>query len=236
MYWFSFICSIRYFFVYRYFRTRQVSKKRHPISWGIEAGSNFADYVYGQTGGGETISSNPIAGGRVGVLVEIPVHGGFYLQPGLYYALNGASNDYYDNTWYVNTLEVPVNIMYKFSQFLHSRFFIGAGPYFGYNFSGSYNSQGNTGSLRIGTSESDDIKPIDVGLGFNAGYELKCGFFFRVRYQIGLTNLQPQTGIDYSTVNNESYGLQVGFIFGRNSKSQKNAEGQQYPHQQVWNQ
>jgi hypothetical protein len=178
---------------------------RH-IAFGVELGLNVADLLYSQSGGG--ITSKPIVMGRAGVLVDIPLCGSFFLQPGVFYAMNGGKVD--NNTTNLNTIEVPVNVMYKFHLKTCNSLFVGIGPYVGYNISGTQTN----GSLKIGSDNTDNIKAFDFGAGINVGYEMCNGLFFRARYQWGIANLQPQN--DYITnINSESYGVQIGYFFGR---------------------
>ena len=176
------------------------------VALGIEAGLNMTDFLYSQGNGG--ITSKTLPRGRAGVLLDIPIHGVFYIQPGVFYAMNGHGDN---NTTNINAVEVPVNLMFKFQMRDRSYLFVGAGPFVGYNISGTEAE----GTFRIGSANTDNIKALDYGIGANLGYELKCGLFFRARYQWGLANLQPQSNSYISTINSESYGIQVGYFFGR---------------------
>jgi hypothetical protein len=199
------------------------------VAFGVEAGLNMTNFLYSQNNGG--ITSKPLARGRAGVLLDIPIHGIFYIQPGVFYAMNGnEGND--NNTLNLNTIEVPVNAMFKFRMRHHNLLFVGAGPFVGYNVSGALSE----GSFKIGSSSSDNLKAIDYGIGANVGYEFNCGLFFRARYQWGVANLQPQTNSYISTINSESYGIQAGYFFGRRAHRVETTGMKEHAMPKAWDQ
>jgi hypothetical protein len=177
-----------------------------PIRVGAELGLNVSDLLYSTSGGG--ISSTAIARARIGAIIDIPFSNSFSLQPGIFYAMNGAMVD--NNTINLNTIEVPVNVMYRFHMACCGSLSVGAGPYIGYNVSGTESN----GTLRIGSDASDDVRALDFGVGANVAYELCDGIFFRARYQYGVANLLPETSSAINRINAESYGIQVGYFFG----------------------
>ena len=196
-----------------------------PITFGIEGGLNIAtmDEQYYQNDNAYAYK----AGLRLGAIVSIPINENFYLEPGLFYAANGAKTSYNDgrysgtSTLNINSLEIPLNVIYKFGEPGDNRFFVGAGPYIAYNISAhisgtdidhrdnTYTSYSDT-YLIGGTNGVDDIRTVDLGFGVNAGYQLSNGLFFRIRAQRGLANMSPNSG---TTLHSSSIGLQVGYFF-----------------------
>jgi len=131
----------------------------------------------------------------------------------------------------INTLEIPLNILYKFGKPGVDNFFVGVGPYIADNISGKFKENDNfNGSastkVNIGTGPNDDLKPFDLGVGIDLGYGVMSGFFLRAHYQYGLANLAPQ-GNSQNTFNNVNYGLSVGFLFCGNNQHTKTVKNNQ---------
>lgn len=194
---------------------------------GLEVGFNASYLTIGENTSHQN-TGDPVYGARAGMVLDIPLVGGLYLQPGFFYAMNGG-NIAGEGTWDINTIEVPVNLTYKFNLSHANFFFIGAGPYVGYNLSGT----GTGRDLGIGTDPSnDDIRAWDWGVGANLGFELNSGLFFRARYQQGFYNMQP--GGQFAAINSASYGVQIGYFFGRNERVVPVVPASQHPELQVW--
>lgn len=200
-------------------------KPAQNVTMGIEAGFNFANMDVQYDGNVNTYSFK--TGIRFGFVIDAPLASHLYLQPGLFYAGNGTIVTYNDGTYSgssnatINTLELPVNLLYKLGDPGGNRFFFGAGPYIGYNVSAKSVDvttdlstgvgQTTTSTFKIGSQNGvDDFKAIDFGLGLNVGYQLASGLFFRFRFQRGLSNMSPNDG---TTIHTTSIGLQVGYLF-----------------------
>ena len=160
-------------------------------------------------------------GGAVGIVGDLSFNEHVYFQPGLFYqtagcVITGPPSGEYD----LNTITIPLNIEYKAGEKCNSRFFAGAGPYVCKNLSGTFSRDSygpvpsSSGSLNIGT----DIKALDLGLGVNVGYQIKKHFYFRLHYQVGLTNLDA-SGDSKNSTKTSAIGFTMGFLFGgcRNS-------------------
>ncbi len=193
-----------------------VKKDTRRFTFGFEAGANISNFIYGQNNQGINISTDALFRARIGMLFDLQLHGMFYLQPGIFYAMNGSANNNDGTTWYVNTIEMPFNFQIKSGKPEATQFFVGLGPYIGYNFSGTFKNY--SGDMKIGSNQKDNLKALDYGGGINAGLQLKSGLFFRLRYEQGFVNLQPQSSSIYPTIYNSSYGVQVGYLFNRKAR------------------
>jgi hypothetical protein len=187
----------------------------NPIVIGIAGGLNFSDLVYGN-GDGYGLRT----GGTLGVLLDAHIGGRFYFQPGLFYASTGGSgfihdgHTYNNDKVYLNTLDVPLSLVYKFGH-SSTHFYLGLTAFVGYNFSGTYSDASGSGSLKIGSSSTNDIKAVDIGAGINLGVELKSGLFFNLKDREGLSDLTPD-GLGTSTpIRSSSGSLTIGYFFGR---------------------
>jgi len=191
---------------------------------GIEGGLNMATMT--EKASGETITSNYLAGGRAGVMVDLGITNNFYVQPGVFFAMNGTSisnvsesvggvtvSSSTTQTFSVYSIELPLNLEYKFGEMGGPRFFVGVGPYVAYNLSATAAAGGHSVTEKIGsTAGTDQLAALDYGAGVNLGFQLACGLYFRAQYQMGFANLQPGGGS--STTTTSSIGLSVGYLFG----------------------
>jgi len=180
-------------------------------------GSNYTGKADGQSSNTKSIVSF-----RAGAVLDAPISDHFSIQPAVLYVMNGFKSDIViaNASVHVNTLEIPVNVMYKIDVPGDGHLFVGLGPYIAYNMGGKYKESDSysgtqTGSLNIGSGPLDDLKVFDFGLGINAGYQLTNGLFLRVFYQKGLLNLDPQ-GNSNNYIRSTNYGVGVGMLFGGN--------------------
>ena len=192
------------------------------VSFGIEGGANYSNYNVKATDyTGATVSQSTTAATsfRAGVDLDFGLSDNFSIQPGVLYVVNGYSVSQMGltGTVTVNTLTIPLNFIYKTGQPGGGRLFFGAGPYLGYNLSGTKNASAfgisNSASMNFGTDQSkDDMKAIDYGVGANVGYQFAFGLFIRLNYQMGLANLTVASG--GGTITNYNAGGTLGFMFG----------------------
>jgi OOP family OmpA-OmpF porin len=152
-------------------------------------------------------------GFQIGFLAEIPIgRKGFYFQPGIVLITTGRQYSKYNDsataaltdTIYeqsalnLSYMEVPLYLTYKIplSANHKNQFFISAGPYFSFFFSGTTNLQTRILSSNQFSEENTDLNPgkavdkyktMDMGISAKAGFELGnvmiSGYFSQ-----GLTN------------------------------------------------
>jgi len=194
-----------------------------------ELGLNMAN-ITGKSDG-TTVNTKMKAGIGLGAVIDLGLTDNIYFQPGLFYEMTGCSfTDEPTGKYSINTITIPLNFEYKTGKEGGNRFFVGIGPYIAVNFSGTYSfdalggySSGSSGSLKIGSAKTDpntgtggdDVKALDLGAGINIGYLVANGFYFRLHYQIGFTNLDPD-GDANNTMYSSAFGATVGFYL--NSK------------------
>jgi hypothetical protein len=182
--------------------------KKQGVAFGPEIGLNMADMAL------KSVTTSMKAGLAAGVVVDFGFNNHFYLQPGLFYLMNGCdvSKTTYIPSYSINlnTIQLPVNVLYKLSKPGGSRIFFGIGPYIAYNISGTSKSGSTSSTITIG-DKANDTKPLDYGAGINVGYQFAMGLLVRVHYQLGFANLTPTSG---STETSSGLGLTVGYFFG----------------------
>ena len=96
-----------------------------------------------------TIGTAMKAGLVIGAIADLGLNEKLYVQPGVFYLMNGC-NIVGGGTYNINTVEIPVNIVYKSGQEGGNRFYFGVGPYIGYNISGTVKMSGSTTTLSFG--------------------------------------------------------------------------------------
>ena len=181
---------------------------------GAKAGLNVAslggDSYYGGLGSLGSRTSFHIGG-----IVEIPLMGKFSLQPELLYSSEGSDWSFGtlgDNTK-LDYIRVPVLAKFYIIEGLSAE----AGPVFGVlvNAEGTYYN--NDGDLVSGDAK-DYYRSFDAQFGIGASYRLNMGFFFSLRYNKGLLNVNEEyrvLGTIYNTGKNQSNVFQVsaGYSF-----------------------
>jgi hypothetical protein len=163
------------------------------------------------------------AGLGIGAIVDIGFTDNLFLQPGLFYLMNGC-NLSGGGSINVSTIQIPVNVEYKLGEVGSGRFFFGVGPYLGYNIGGNYKFNGMSSSLKIGSdAKSDNLTAMDLGFGINLGYQLANNFYARAHYQMGLSNLQPGGDANNST-KTSAVGITVGYYFCGKKTTKKGSD------------
>jgi hypothetical protein len=115
------------------------------------------------------------------------------------------------------SIESPVNAIYYIPTGALGSFFLGAGPYIGFNVSGKQKAQGNIGNwvtdgdknLKF-TGSKRDMNLIDAGLNFLGGYKLNNGFLLNAGYGLGLSNLSPSDNSD-KKLSNRTFSFGIGY-------------------------
>ena len=198
------------------------------VNFAPELGLNLSNYSFKE--GSFSINSGMRAGLRVGGMTDIRLTDNLYLQPGLLYVMNGFkwSFDFIGqpNTIKasVSTIEIPVNLLYKAGKPGKGRLFVGGGPYIAYNIGGNIKStvDGITTSekMKIGNDSTCLLKPLDIGIGINIGYEFTENFYARLHSQYGFTNLLPISSQTNANINSYNFGLSFGYIFVKKTKKE----------------
>ncbi len=170
-------------------------------------------------------SQSSIVGFKGGGVIDCRLgpNSGFHFQSGVFFSSEGAG---FGNgqQLVVNYLQIPANLVYKFSTGPDDYFFIGAGPFTGFVVGGSITSYGTTHHIKTGSDpNSDDVEPNDWGLGFQAGYQFGFGLFLRGQYLTSGTSVIPNENNDIAGFNHV-FSITTGWLFGGKQ------ERSRYPH------
>ncbi|MFO7370551.1 MAG: porin family protein [Bacteroidales bacterium] len=200
--------------------------------FGLRAGVNLQT-INGKDDAGDKLENDMTIGLNIGVNYEISIAEGFYLQPGLSFALKGAkdSEEYLgvnvDNTISISYIELPIHLVYK-PELGSGKIIVGFGPYVGYGIGGKWKMEA------LGESEETDIKfknkvteedweedaifvrPLDAGADVFFGYEFPFKLSVQFNAQLGLLNLWPEyegEDDDESVFKHTGFGVSLGFRF-----------------------
>lgn len=190
-------------------------------TFGIRAGVNFQN-INGKQATGQELENKLKRGFHAGVNAEIPIGPGFYIQPGLLYSMKGAK--YYSGSKLsLNYIEVPVNLVYK-PILGTGNMVLGFGPYVALGVGGKYEDP-NGNSVDVVYNKKVDytvaaaqVRPLDAGGNFLAGYEFANKFSVQLNAQLGLVDINPETefsppGGDETRWRNTGWGLSLGYRF-----------------------
>lgn len=178
------------------------------------------------------------SGWRAGLITDHRLSKKIYLQPQLLLNSKGMNYDVsytrempqeISDKVQLLYLELQANMVFK-QQLGSGKFLVGAGPYIGRGLGGSEKRKGfvevngvkNYFETKYPAKfrnnrpiPADDrfayFEPNDVGLNFQAGYELKNGLFFNAVYSLGFTNLYHSPAD--SNPKHTCFGLSVGYFF-----------------------
>lgn len=173
------------------------------VSIGIKGGVNVYNiHIDNST------TYDPKVGFNVGLLGHIHVARHFALQPEIEYSTQGAkyTTDNVSTKINLNYINVPVLLQYMWD----NGFRLQAGPQAGILISAKSKNDNNTIDIK------DDMKPIDLGVSFGAGYiHPSTGIGIDARYNLGLTDINKN-----SVMKSTNRGLQISlfYIFSDKSK------------------
>ena len=173
-------------------------------------------------GGGVKINSKIKPGLRIGVLGEYNFNKWIGVSAELLFSQKGGKmkesfgGETYQFITRLNYLQIPIHAVGSYQ--INDDFKVTAllGPALGFALTGSYISKGGGSStekekIKFGNSLNDDLRAFDFGLNFGVGAEWK-NIFFRLQYEIGLSNLVKSEGGGYS-VRNSCFSISAGYFF-----------------------
>lgn len=195
---------------------------------GFTGGASFANYKAKVDG--ESENGNSKTGFTAGLFVDVNLGDHFSFQPALNFVQKGTKDEQTLSgitekvSLTTNHLEIPLNFLYNTNGDA-GNFFIGAGPSFAFGVSGKWKYEDNTSSLtenvKFGSNEDeDDMKGLDLGANFLAGYCFPNGLFLSANYNLGLSNLAPGGNSD-ATLKSNYFGVRLGYLLKGKSKEKK---------------
>jgi hypothetical protein len=167
---------------------------------GLRGGINFAKFVYRPQYSDEKKSSGTyLPRLNVGLLFEIPLNNNdnWFIYTGPYYAGKGnrvraryRANPFDTIVTYLNYIELPLSVGYKFPAGNSNRLVAVAGPYIAYGFGGKVVYHNSPDRTRQNLHRNDGwYKRIDIGFAVNAMYEIKKRFGMRFDYSRSIVDI-----------------------------------------------
>ncbi len=190
-------------------------------------------------------------GVHVGFIADIPFseNSRFFFQPGVVYHNKGRQykfaqdstlvytrpsqpdsivTTFYSNTrkQYVNYVDIPLNLVYKFPLGKSSKFIIGAGPYLSFFYSGSLKNETLVAGVSYSSDENDDLpvgkaagqyRTLDYGVGGLAGFEFGR-VFITANYSRGLGDFYEPADYTATDYKHEVMGATLGIFLGKQIK------------------
>lgn len=191
------------------------------VNYGIKGGLNLGKSSYSEASFKDYQVNN--LSFYITGFAEIALVEKFALQPGV--SLQGKGDKYKldkngldgSATWNTMSIEIPVNAVYYIPTGSSGSFFVGAGPYVGFNISGKQKAEGNIGNwvadgekdLKF-TGDKREMNLIDAGFNFLAGYKLNNGLLLNAGYGLGLSNLSPSDDSNRK-FSNRTLSFGIGF-------------------------
>jgi hypothetical protein len=198
----------------------QTKTAASTTTFGLKGGINLPKYKYVNDDKNTSSETSTTTNFNLTGYANVPVSTYFSVQPGI--SLQGKGAKYYENgnnkqEDNVLVVEIPVNLVASLPAG-PGKFYLGAGPYAGFNVAGkrktTIGTVTNEADLKFGDTNSDNLKTVDFGLNFLAGYQLASGLNFGAGYGLGLTNLRPtSTSTTNIQQNNRVLSFTVGYAF-----------------------
>ena len=206
-----------------------VAQTQAQISIAPEVGVNLSNAsVTTNVLGSNSLDTKMKLGIKAGAVVDIPIVGGLFVQPGAFFSMKGykSSSTFTvlnittesKGTFSLNYVEIPLNLGYRYTIGDAGSVFVTAGPYLGYAFSGKSKVKNTVNGNTVTDTETDvefgsetnEMKPLDFGLNFSAGYQLSMGLYVRAQYGLGLSDL---SNTSLASHKNRVLAFSVGYAF-----------------------
>ena len=187
-------------------------------TFGIRGGVSSLNIKAQEDGDAVFDNQSFLLGFQGGVQVDIPVNDNFAIETGLFLASKGLTTSEEGDIlgtpfiidFTVNMLALNIPILARYGGALgDNKIYGAAGPFLGYNLSGTIVTRIESGGdveedeeeLSIGSDQADDIKPLDFGLTIGGGIILANNIQIGLAFDLGLANLliEPEDGDVFST-------------------------------------
>jgi hypothetical protein len=190
--------------------------KAQKITWGAKLSAGFG---YQKITNTDILSAGSVKTINFRGIAQMPVSTNFWIEGGLGIVGKGSVvyNDALTTTTHLTYVEVPLNLLRKFTFTDLGVFYIGAGGYVGMGIGGSldYETPGSNTSDKIEFGKDADATRFDAGLSFTTGFEFRNHVTFNLGYSLGLNNIASTTQQDSGTsvVKNRQFLVGLGYLF-----------------------
>ncbi|MBS2210348.1 PorT family protein [Carboxylicivirga mesophila] len=178
-----------------------VASASAQTTFGVKAGVNFASLS------DDFSDMDSKMGLAVGAFAKFELSEKFAFQPELLFSAQGAKLEEGGAEMKIKANYLNLPLMGKY--YLAEGFSLQAGPQIGFLMSANAELTG-AGEENFDEDIKDEMKGIDFGLNFGAGYELENGLGFDARYNLGLSNIIDS---DEETAKNGVFQITVSYAF-----------------------
>ena len=186
------------------------------VKFGVTAGVNFSNTVWEDGRMNSKGSNNLRTGFQGGAVVDFSLNEKFSISPELLFTQRGSKGVLSEMK--LNYLQLPLNVVYKWSIGNRSKLLVFAGSYLGYGLSGElkkpvFNADDSSwGSIYEDVSfgsKADELKTLDFGVNAGIGYQFRK-MFLKFQFSPGLTNL---SNIEAVISKNTNLAITTGYFF-----------------------
>src|SRR3970040_2696952 len=178
------------------------AQDKKDMSFGIKGGLNVTSLTNVAEDGAD---SNPLVGFHVGLFGEFMIGDKFAIQPEVVYSTQGVEIEFEGEKGDVKLDYINIPILAKY--YLDNAFSLELGPQIGFLVNADAKSGGVTVDIK------DEIKSVDVSLGFGASYNFAENFMLGARYNLGLTRVQEDLFPGEPESKNSVFQLSAGYKF-----------------------
>ena len=207
---------------------------QQKVKYGLQTGYLLGSSLFTDEDGLSYGTTTSKSGFRIGVNASIPIGTSLVFNPEINYVNKGSKNAIdvpgfgvsIENSFTANYIEVPLNILYNIPS-KNEGFYIGAGPTISMGLNGKGTLSGNSMGMPINstylvkfdgktedelpiTDEDVHLRKFELGANILAGYKLKNGLNFRLNYNFGISDMDPNAD---GGNKNRYVALTVGFSF-----------------------
>ena len=186
------------------------SVSQAQVKFGVKAGANFYQ-LGGDDADGLDESRKLKVGIAGGAFANIPVNSMFSVVPELLYSMEGNLQKEDDAKMSFNLSYLNIPVMFRYNN--PSGFYAETGPQVGFLMSAKTKTE--FGGVEDEQDIKDELKSIGFSWALGLSYQLKNGFGFGARYNLGLSSIVDEDDVDI-----KSSGFHVGvfYTFGGEKK------------------
>jgi len=185
------------------------------LQFGIKTGLSFATQGIADP---DILSTNSVPTFNLYLYVEKPLRNDFYIQGAL--GIMGKGVTTYQNilttTVQLTYIDIPVNLIYKFTLPNLGKLYVGGGPYLSVGISGNtqFQNTNNSSGENVTFGSDQDYKRLDAGADLTVGFEFNNRLTFNTNYALELNNIAPDNNTDNtSSIKNRVFSIGLGFHF-----------------------
>lgn len=157
------------------------------VGFDIRGGANVSGMTFLPVGESQ-LSLSPHIGYYAGANVDFTIWKGLYVQAGAGLESRGARDHDMYSDYFLNYLEVPLSVGYKFVLDNDLSVFVELGGWGAYGLFGNIRSEG-----KVYDCFGDFARPLDAGLHAGFGAVLYGHLLFGFRYSYGLVNIATES-------------------------------------------